>query len=633
MSLDPSFRHLRDALDPENGAKARVFARLEGSLRSAEALKMAAEQATPTKTQQSVVWARISARLEGRAVSLLERLRELINVNEPAQAFVVLRNRLDQHATQSAGFGYAMRWAAAAAVFVILVRISPFLFLAPHSSASSDALLLPTRGTVEVSLQGLWQPIADPLTLKDALSIRTADGEATVMLHDDGNVRLDTNTSLIVREFADRPEQPAVSGPSLSVLSGRVWVQGMIPQQVRGIDIATPQGDITIQEGSVSLTVEEDGDVIVDVWDRHAVVLHEGQELTLIAGERARLTDSTAIIVSESDSRAQKQSWVSQNLDRDAVHRREVSQMQLERRIADAGILPTSPFYSVKRIAEQMDLLMTIDSETKVRKQLDFASTRLDEAAALIAQGSESGSTLPLEEYRSALMAIATGTGADQLTQQLVANQLQENVADMTALTPTESGYILKKAVLEAGASLPGAVIGKTDVESVVLMDTLDALKVAVANGNIEQVNQTFGELRPYLKSIQEGKSQLSTDTRKEALSLLADFANTVQERDTTIGDIGDSLLKETAQYLPQEEVLEAVPLTDEQIAMLVKRMLTRIENYTQPRSQWNQLHTEFRSIEKNPDRERILHALYYILSPDLAPYVRTELRKLHDQQ
>src|SRR5438552_821272 len=125
MSLEPSFHSLRDALDPDNGAKARVFARLENNLRTAETLKQTATALTPTKSQQSLVWARISSRLETRAVSLLSRLRDLLAVNEPAHAFATVRQRLEQRSLQTSVWGHTIRWTTAAAVFVILVRFSP----------------------------------------------------------------------------------------------------------------------------------------------------------------------------------------------------------------------------------------------------------------------------------------------------------------------------------------------------------------------------------------------------------------------------------------------------------------------------------------------------------------------------
>ncbi len=335
-----------------------------------------------------------------------------------------------------------------------------------------------------------------------------------------------------------------------------------------------------------------------------------------------------------SDAEAAADVWVTQNLNRDATHRREISQLQQERRIAEAGILPTSAFYSVKRIAEQMDLLLTFGEEEKVKKQLDFASTRLDEAAALIAQGENDGGATSLEEYRTALMAIATGTGTSQLTQRLVEEQVAENVADVSAIPATETGYVLKKAVLEASAALPDAPIQKTDVEAVVLVDTLDALKVAAAEGDIAQVELTFGELKPYLKSIKEGKTELSGAAQKEAVALLEEFAHTVALRDEASNDVSDSLLKDTEQYLPVEPTVVAASMTDAEIDAMIEIMKRHIFAYQLPRSRWNQLQTEFKAIRGNPDQGRILRKLYHALPEDgLATYVRTEIAKLKDYQ
>jgi hypothetical protein len=325
---------------------------------------------------------------------------------------------------------------------------------------------------------------------------------------------------------------------------------------------------------------------------------------------------------------------VKQNLDRDAVHRREIAQMQQERRAADAGILPTSILYPVKRIAEQMDLLLTFSDEGKVRKQLAFASTRLDEATAMIAENADTDITVPLAEYRTALLQVATGSGPDPLTQQLVAQQVSESTAAIAAVTPADSGYLIKRAVLEASASLPDTELQKTDVEGIILVDTIDALQSAAEGGDIAQVQQTFTDLKPYLKSIKEGKTDISSATRKEAMALLGQFAQTIVDRDEETGDVDFTLLRETQEYLTPPP-LPAVPsLTDEQVAAIVEQMKARIYTYKLTRPRWNQLQAEFRSIEGNPDRGRILRALYRTLPENgLAPYVRTEIQKLREQQ
>lgn len=635
MRIEKLLQAASDHLEPESGAKERVRMMMRKEMRAESLLKRAAKETSPTALTQSRIWASVSQSLRRPAADLLTRLGELLHPTH-AQLRSVRHTMMNRMAEPSTGWLRfpAMRFAASLAVFALLVRISPLLFLAPHSNAESVILLLPTRGQVETSENGQWQPLTDDTVLTQSKEIRTQDGEATVVLHDDGNVRLGSDTDVILRDTADRPDAASELGPSITLLSGKIWVQGLVPQPIRGIVVATPQGDITVNEGSVSIEAGSDGNVTVSVWDRHVSVDHNSQDSTLVSGEFARLTDAPVFLVQQSPASAARADWVSQNLDRDAAHRKEIAEQQQQRRVADAGILPNSPLYPVKRIAEQMDLLMTFDETDKAKKQLAFASTRLDEATALIAQGATEDSQAPLQEYQTALIAVATGTGSDPLIQQLVTDEVTQSVADSAAASPTDSGYVIKKAVLEASAALPDAQIGKTDVEGTILVDTLDAMQNAAQSGDIAQVQQTFTDLKPYLTSIKEGKSGLPLDTRKEALALLQQFAVTVADRDQTAGDVDDSLVKDAAQYLPQTAAPAPAQLTDDQIAQLVDQMKLRIYSYKLPRSRWDQLQTEFKSIQDNPDRGRILRALYHALPQDgLAPYVRTEIQKVREEQ
>lgn len=618
-------------MEPSQASRDRVRAMMRVKMRSEHALHTASQHLTPSAIQQARVWARVKQSMRQPAADLLSKIGVWLHPSHVQLQAVrhTMLARIEHTSMHWLRFP-AVRLTASLAVFALLIRITPMVLLAPQSSAESPVLALPTRGTVEVSLNALWQPITDDLQLNGPTELRTVDGEATVILHDDGNVRLAENTHVIIRDLSDRPEEATVTGPSITLLGGKMWMQGFVPQNVRPVTVATPQGDIAVHGGSVAISVESSGHVIVSVWDRHAVVEHDGNTATLVAGEFARLTDAPAFLVQQSLQELARGGWVGQNLDRDAVHRRDIAQKQQERRAAAAGILPTSPLYTAKRIAEQMDLLMTFGETERVKKQLAIASTRLDEATALVAIGDSDVAT-PLQEYREALIAVATtDVGTGSVVQQLLAYEVQESVADIAAMTPNDSGYLIKKAVLQTSADLPDLQLQKTDVEATILVDTIDALQTAAASGDLAQVHETFTELKPYLKSVKEGKSELSDAARKEAVALLAQFADTVVQREEALGDVNESLLRDASQYLAPEPEATVEPLTDEQIAALVQQMKGRIYNYKLTRSRWNQLHAEFRAIADHPDRGRILRALYHELPENgLAPYVRTEIQKV----
>jgi hypothetical protein len=162
-------------------------------------------------------------------------------------------------------------------------------------------------------------------------------------------------------------------------------VQSLVPRTFGAIVVAMPFGDVRMYESSVSIDLRTVADVAV--WDRSALVDRGDDTMTIHAGDRVQLWSKNIPNVRRIPVREYLESWASQNLDRDAVHRREVAEFQRERRAVLAGILPTSPLYPVKRAAEAVDVFLTFSDAERTRKQLSYAEGRLNEAAALLREG------------------------------------------------------------------------------------------------------------------------------------------------------------------------------------------------------------------------------------------------------
>jgi hypothetical protein len=357
---------LRDDLSPSAAENDRVRKRIERHIAEPQVLRQAMREATPTMEQRSMLWARIHERIESpAALGVFDRLRTLLTPESPdvMQGKPMLFSRLRPVSVPTTSTSYRLsKWAAAFVLVVMALRMSPVLFLAPLSVAQSSVIVIPTQGTVSLALHDLWQPLTEQVELADAVSLMTNRGEATVLFHDDGTVRLGQHTRMTLHDLTNRPE-PAIAGSTMSLESGHVWLQGLLPQYLRGLSIITEAGEAVVNGGSVSLAVQDDDSVLVRVWDRHAVVVFEGEEYVLVAGEKTVLRPGKDIRILPIENGEFDEAWVMQNLKRDAVHQREIAQMQQERRAARAGILPTSPLYPVKRVAEKMDVLLTLNPE------------------------------------------------------------------------------------------------------------------------------------------------------------------------------------------------------------------------------------------------------------------------------
>jgi hypothetical protein len=295
----------------------------------------------------------------------------------------------------------------------------------------------------------------------------------------------------------------------------------------------------------------------------------------------------------------------------------------------------------VKRVAETVDVLLTIDPQQRVQKVLQQASTRLNEAAALLAAG-DSGAAVPLDEYKQTILAVATGSGGNSATQELLRQQVAENAAQTAASLPDDSLYLVKKTVLEASAELSDDHMDQRDVDGTFLVDTLDVLHEAILGGDASRVRQITDQLQPYLGMLQDPSSDLKPEVRKEAQSLLSDAAQLLTTReDTGSGAALTQLADAIAQYLPQPEAhtvnpAPAVPLTEAELDAAVRRsMHTIFDLYKLPQSRLNALRQELKHFEGSPDEGRYLRKLYAQMpqESDLIQLVRHSIQVLREKQ
>lgn len=642
MSLETLFQRLSASLQPDRETQNRAKQVLMASIEEPAVLKSLARELSPRAGEQDRVWARIQDRISSpRVETVFEKLRDqLLNAETD---FAPLR--MPQLAPVRIPITHQpiFRWVAACMLVAVVIRSLPLIFIAPSTAAESPVFLIPTEPGLELSSHGLWQSVAQQLELKEAdVTLRTGDGEATLMLHDDGNIRFDRGTIATVLDLSDLPTTESVA-PTLALQSGQIWVQGLLPSSVDGMRISTPQGTISVNGGSVSIAVNADR-VTVAVWDRHAAVQHDGERIALVAGEQLTLSTDRDPKVRGIDPHDETLPWVTQNLTRDAVHQREIAQLQQERRAATAGILPTSPLYPVKRAAESLDLLLTLDPETRVQKQLQQASTRLDEAAALIASG-ESGALVSIQEYKDTLLSVASGSGGNAVVQQLINEELSQNTAELAAALPDDSGYVLKKAVLEASAQVPNDPIEAIDVHGTLVVDALDALKASIAANDTSGVNAALIQLSPYLDGLQgNATTTLRPEVRKEAISLLTTLAEDLRLQSDANLALTPDLSRQLAVFVPKEPrtAESLIPaLTEEEIDRAVQDSLDRIFfTYKMETGRANALRAEIITFRKNhpQDEGSYLRKIYDALPMTeeyqyLIVIVRRQIQLLREKQ
>lgn len=607
---------LRDAFSPPSGAEERAWARIAPHVSVSPLLSSALAALSPDSRSAARVWQRVLQRIPSpTASSLFADVRRALGDSEaPAPSFA-----MTFIAHRRSPFQW-VKWAAACAVVALVIKSSPLLFFASSSIADSTVLLLPTRGEVLVRKEsGVEWVRADAETvLGGPTHVRTLDGEATIVLHDDGVLRMGPETELFLRDILDRPQ--SVGDPTVLLDHGRLWAQSLVPRALGALVVATPFGDVRMHESSVSIDLRTVADVAV--WDRSVLVDRGDDAMTIYAGGRVQLWSKNIPSVRRIPAREYLESWVSQNLDRDAVHRREIAELQRARQAALAGILPTSPLYPVKRVAETVDVFLTFDATERTRKKLSYAGSRLNEAAALFMEGEDP--TRSLGEYKEAILAVARDPAGEDAV--LLHEQIAESVAGIAAVLPDDRGYMLKKVVLETAQD--------GDAEEAFFIDTLALLR-NLALDDPARARGALDAVRQHLTSLRPGENVISLPTRTEALSLLSQVV-LLLSADPERTEEEQALLNDVLAYVPAPAFSIRALLSDEEIAKLSAEIHAHVfATYRMPKSRLNQLIAELRRFRGHPDEGRVLRRVYrdFPEGSELTRYVRTTMQNLRVQR
>ncbi|MSR67269.1 hypothetical protein EXS65_00355 [Candidatus Peribacteria bacterium] len=524
----------------------------------------------------------------------------------------------------------SVKWAASFALFLLIIRAMPLVFLAPTTQAGIGVQLIPNGDDVSVFVGGVWRSVISPEVVGGPMMIRTGQSQVTIILNDDGVIRLGSDTTFKLHDIGDRP-QFVSAGPTATLVRGQIWVLGLLPPVVESILIETTRGQVEINSGSVSIT-EDNKSTTVAVYDRGVTFRDEEQTSFIVSGEKGMISDRTPTLsILSMPTRAFGSPLVSQNLEQDAVHRNEIAKLQKERRERMAGILPTSILYPAKRIAERVDVLFTLTHDGRTEKLIAQADTRLSEALALIHDGQNTEASVPLSEYRDSLVAMASGTG-DNLVKYLIKRQIADASATISPTTSSGKIQLVSLAVLEISASVPDTALQSKDIEGYVLVNKLTQINHALSvDKNLTGALLAYSDVSPYIKELlsENGTHPL---LQKEARSLLVSTASLLKgAKNADQNKILVAVEQDLSQYLPPEQ--ESVLVTEAKLNAVIQKILQRIFIFKSPLSRYNQLMQEMLELRGNQNRGTLLRRLYSALPENgLGGYVLTEIKNFGDE-
>lgn len=524
------------------------------------------------------------------------------------------------------------KWAAAFAMFILIIRSMPLILLAPATQAELGVQLVPGGENVSVFTGGVWIDAKEPQIIGNAVMVRTGSAGATLVLNDDGVLRLAPDTTVKLHDISDRPQFQS-EGPTATLIRGKMWALGLLPPIVEGLVVETTYGTLSVNAGSVSIEDDGKGSVTIAVYDR-GITLNNGKQTSfLVSGEKTVLKDGKTFSIQNMQTRVFSEPWVQSNLAQDAVHRSEIAKLQEDRRTEVAGILPTSFLYPAKRIAEEVDVLFTLTHDGRTEKRIQQANTRLSEAISLIKEGQGTEASAPLAEYKTSLVSLVSDEN-DNLVKYMIQKQIADASTSLSTVDESPNGSIqlLKDAVMQVGAAIPDADLKPRDIEGYVLVDRLTMInQILSEQEDASLAVAEYADISPYIEGLLADADGAHPLLQKEARSLLVTTSELLKTASkTNTGEVFVAMASDVSQYLPEEP--EQVLVSEEDLNRQVQEMMKRIFIFRQPISRYNQLLTEMRGLESNPNRGTLLRRLKSALPERLGEYVNTEVKKLGDE-
>lgn len=611
-------QELPSSVAAKTASKKAVWKRISAQIEAPVALTQLHRSVSPQRQQKTRIWQALHQRIEPLSVSFWDSVRSALTPSSGLAAQILRLVRSDMLAEPVPVRAFrAWQWTAAVCAVLIVARVASPVFLPSSSIAQSTATVFATRGHVSVLIGGLWQPLQSETILTPGMQLRTDDGEATLTFYDDAVVRMAPHALVTVTDLTDRPRVPQ-AGSALLVQKGQVWVLGLIPTQLAPMQLMTHEGRVVVGEGSTSIFVQDNNEVVVTVWDRSTTVARRDQSMTLVAGEQVQMSSAEQWPVHRFDSNRYAEPWVASNLDRDAVHQHEIAQLQQERRAAQAGILPDSTLYGAKRFAEQFDVFLTFSPEERVRKQLEQANTRLSEAAALLKEGKETEAKAALAEFQSIVAAVGQENTVDSNVSELIEQEVISLAAsDLAAALPNDPSYILKQAVEQSIQALPDT-IAKPDIDSEAVLDTLTLLRRQANDGEAQAAEQRLSTLK--LALITSGEYVQLSDGARASLTALEEYFVPPTE-DTLVLPTrsgGISASPSDGKHRTQAEIFAA--------AVQIRNRILYTYRTHEGREQW--LHLEANRLGSDPDKGSILRQLRIMLPDGLRDAATAELHR-----
>ena len=287
-------------------------------------------------------------------------------------------------------------------IILIAVGGACYALSNPVELEAPKVILTPEEGTVWVN----EREVKGELELKENDLVKTGENAlASINFFDESIVRLDENTEILLKDL--QSENFTTKKINFKINLGHLWARILkLVDKDAEFSIETPTTVASVRGTAFDLLVSPEGEVEIDVDENtvevEGVEINEGNYLKLSPGFKKQ-KEYIKTLIKRIPEEKLKSKWVLKNKEKDELFKKFVEKKEEKIKKLKAGILPTSPFYGLKRFSEKIRLGLTFNPERKEKLKLEYLERRFNEAQKLLDHKKEKLSKKLLNEYELGL--------------------------------------------------------------------------------------------------------------------------------------------------------------------------------------------------------------------------------------
>lgn len=443
----------------------------------AEGLRGASENLQPTEAVVSGMWSRIKDSIDYQPVPVWKRFR----VPVPRS-------------------GFKRAFSGVLASIFVFVIASTSLTAVPSVAAARYSTLELIRGEVEIYRDGGTLAYSPDMTLQEGDRIVTGEASiAEINLVDDSRLTLGSHADVTILQQQVNPEDHSDTDIFVQYSSGDVWTQviGLVNDDASFVVILDDAVLNSDYSGSFNVSIEGNRTQVQVAQNtlryqlvgdrlRGNGIIPKGKELSIVS--------RTQFFVDQVPD-SEKDFWWDYNLTEDDIYAKEIADKYFEDAKDRVKVLPGSPLYPVKRLGEDINEFISFSEESRIKKQMAKAETRLLEAQVVTQMGEEKLAEEVLEDFTNVHEALVEQVSED--TQKYL-NTAKKSLH--VQMVDNDKLYVVRQNINDAEALIVREL--EPAMPALNASQKLEEIPFLVETGNYELVQEFLDEFRESAEGV-----------------------------------------------------------------------------------------------------------------------------------